>query len=47
MEDLSVLYKQHLIAIILSKGIISSSPVDKLTHEELRGLAQGHTLSQW
>lgn len=43
MEDLGVLYKQRLIAIILSKGIISSSPVDKLTHEELRGLAQGHT----
>lgn len=42
-EELGVLYNQHLIAVILSKGIISGSPVDKLTHEELRGLAQGHT----
>lgn len=41
-----MLYKQHLIAVILSKGIISSSPLDKLMHEELRGLAQGHSPSQ-
>lgn len=32
-----MLYKQHLIAIIPSKSIISSSPVHKLTHKELKG----------
>lgn len=37
-----MLYKQQLIAIILGKGIRPSSPVDKLTHKALRGLAQGH-----
>lgn len=47
IADLCVLYKQQLIAIIPGKGIISSSPVDKVTHKELGGLAQGHALSQW